>query len=157
MLCNGSLLVIHFQHSSVYTSTPNSVTIPSPILPLGNHRLFPRSLRHFLFGKQVRLYHFFLDSTYKGYHMIFLFLCRTYFTQYDALGKFVLSIPGGASGKKPTCQCRRHKRGKFSPWVRKIPWRRAWQSIPVFLPGESTDRGAWRATQSKAFQRASHN
>ena len=24
----------------------------------------------------------------------------------------------------------------FNPWVRKIPWRRAWQSIPVFLPGE---------------------
>ena len=21
-------------------------------------------------------------------------------------------------------------------WVRKIPWRRAWQPIPVFLPGE---------------------
>ena len=23
------------------------------------------------------------------------------------------------------------------PWVRKIPWRRKWQSNPVFLPGES--------------------
>jgi len=23
------------------------------------------------------------------------------------------------------------------PWVRKIPWRRAWQQTPVFLPGES--------------------
>ena len=23
------------------------------------------------------------------------------------------------------------------PWVRKIPWRRKWQPIPVFLPGES--------------------
>ena len=23
------------------------------------------------------------------------------------------------------------------PWVRKIPWRRKWQSIPVFLPGKS--------------------
>ena len=22
------------------------------------------------------------------------------------------------------------------PWVRKIPWRRAWQSTPAFLPGE---------------------
>ena len=26
---------------------------------------------------------------------------------------------------------------RFDPWVRKIPWRRAWQPIPVFLPGES--------------------
>ena len=24
-----------------------------------------------------------------------------------------------------------------NPWVRKIPWRRSWQSTPVFLPGES--------------------
>ena len=34
-------------------------------------------------------------------------------------------------------QCRRHKRHKFDPWVRNIPWRRAWKSIPVFLPEES--------------------
>ena len=25
----------------------------------------------------------------------------------------------------------------FSPWVRKIPWKRAWLPTPVFLPGES--------------------
>ena len=25
----------------------------------------------------------------------------------------------------------------FDPWVGKIPWRRAWQPAPVFLPGES--------------------
>ena len=24
----------------------------------------------------------------------------------------------------------------FNPWVGKIPWRRAWQRTPVFLPGE---------------------
>ena len=24
----------------------------------------------------------------------------------------------------------------FNPWVRKIPWRRAWQPNLVFLPGE---------------------
>ena len=29
------------------------------------------------------------------------------------------------------------KRRGFDPWVRKIPYRRAWQSTPVFLPGES--------------------
>ena len=31
----------------------------------------------------------------------------------------------------------RHKRLGFSPWVRKIPWRRAWQPTPAFLPGKS--------------------
>ena len=29
------------------------------------------------------------------------------------------------------------KRCGFDPWVWKIPWRRAWQPTPVFLPGES--------------------
>jgi len=28
-------------------------------------------------------------------------------------------------------------RDGFDPWVEKIPWRRAWQPTPVFLPGES--------------------
>ena len=45
--------------------------------------------------------------------------------------------PGGASGKGPVCQGRRHNRLGFDPWVKKIPWRRAWQPTPVFLPGES--------------------
>ena len=35
------------------------------------------------------------------------------------------------------CQCRRQKRCSFDPWVGKIPWRKAWQPTPVFLPGES--------------------
>ena len=29
------------------------------------------------------------------------------------------------------------RRPGFSPWVGKIPWRRAWQPTPAFLPGES--------------------
>ena len=33
-------------------------------------------------------------------------------------------FPGGGSGKKPACQCRRFKTHRFDPWVRKIPWRR---------------------------------
>ena len=45
-------------------------------------------------------------------------------------------FPGGASGREPTCQFRRHRRHGFDPWVGKIPWRRPWQPTPVFLPGE---------------------
>ena len=48
-----------------------------------------------------------------------------------------LGFPGGTSGKEHACQCRRHKRLGFDPLVGKIPWRRAWQPTPVFLPGES--------------------
>ena len=43
---------------------------------------------------------------------------------------------GGTSGKEATCQYRRHRRHRFDPWVRKIPWRRARQPTPVFLPGD---------------------
>ena len=52
-----------------------------------------------------------------------------------------MDFPGGASGKEPACQCRRPKRRRFDPWVRKIPRRRAWQPVPVFLLGES--HGQW--------------
>ena len=46
-------------------------------------------------------------------------------------------LPMCANGKESACQCRRHKRSEFDPWVWKILWRRAWQPTPVFLPGES--------------------
>ena len=46
-------------------------------------------------------------------------------------------FPGGTSGKEPSCQCRKCKRLGFDFWIGKIPWRRAQQPTPVFLPGES--------------------
>ena len=49
----------------------------------------------------------------------------------------VMGLSGGASGKETSCQCRRHKRHRFNLWVRKTPWRRAWQPTPVFLPIKS--------------------
>ena len=51
-------------------------------------------------------------------------------------------IPWWLGGKESACQCRTLR---FNPRVRKIPWRRKWQPTPVFLPGESIDRGAWWA------------
>ena len=45
-------------------------------------------------------------------------------------------FPSGASGKEPICQWRRYKRFRLDAWVGKIPWKRAWQPTPVFLPGE---------------------
>ena len=43
-------------------------------------------------------------------------------------------FPGASILKRIFCQCRRCR---FHPWVRKFPWRRKWQPIPVFLPGKS--------------------
>ena len=48
-----------------------------------------------------------------------------------------MGFPIGNDGKEPTCQCRRYKTCGFDPWVRKIPWRRAWQPTPMFLCEES--------------------
>ena len=47
-----------------------------------------------------------------------------------------LGFPGGAVVKNLPASAR-DTGGRFDPWVRKIPWRRKWQSTPVFLPGES--------------------
>ena len=57
-------------------------------------------------------------------------------------------FPGSSAGKESACNVgdlglipglRRSPGGRpwFDPWVEKIPWRRAWQPTPVFLPGES--------------------
>ena len=44
-----------------------------------------------------------------------------------------LGLPQWLSSKESACQCRRCG---FSPWVRKILWRRKWQPTPVSLPGK---------------------
>ena len=53
---------------------------------------------------------------------------------FAAQWRVLLGFLDGANSKEPSCQCRRHKRYRFDPWVGKIPWRRAWQPTPVFLP-----------------------
>ena len=60
------------------------------------------------------------------------------FTIFQSLLKLMSywGFPGGASGKESACQCRRHKRHRFNPWVGKIPWRRVWQPTSIFLFGE---------------------
>ena len=46
------------------------------------------------------------------------------------------SFPGGQEVKLPA-STRDIKRCGFHPWVGEIPWRRAQQPTPVFLPGET--------------------
>ena len=42
--------------------------------------------------------------------------------------------------KNPSANAGGLKRHEFNLWVGKIPWRRAWQPTPVFLPGESHEQ-----------------
>ena len=63
-------------------------------------------------------------------------------------------FPSGTSGKKAACQRRRLG---FDPWVRKIPWRRAWQTTPIFLPGESPRTAEPGGLQSMGSQRVGHD
>ena len=46
-------------------------------------------------------------------------------------------FPGGSVVEESACQRNRLRRCRFDPWVGKIPWRRKWQPLPVFLPGKS--------------------
>ena len=66
-----------------------------------------------------------------------------------------IGLPRWLSCKEAACQCPRHKRHGFDPWVRKTPWIRKWQPTPVFLPGQSH---GWRSlVGSMVSQRVEHD
>ena len=67
-------------------------------------------------------------------NLVYLLAFHSSFTSIFAS---LRGFPGGVRNKDPASQGRRYKRWGFDPWVGKIPWRRAWQPTPVFLPGES--------------------
>ena len=62
------------------------------------------------------------------------------------------SFLDGISGKESACQCRRHKRYSFYPWIKKIPWRRAENSPQFYCLQNAMDRGAWWATAHRVTQ-----
>ena len=74
--------------------------------------VFPHRLQHLLF---VGFFFFFFDDGHS----------------------YRRDFPGGASGKEPTCKCRRHKKPRFYPCLGNIPWSRKWQPTPVFLSWKS--------------------
>ena len=59
--------------------------------------------------------------------------------------------------------CLQCKRSGFVSWVRKIPWRRKWQSSPVFLPGKSHGQRSlagyspWRLKESDTTEWLNHH
>ena len=54
-------------------------------------------------------------------------------------------FPGGASDKELACQCRRCKRLKFDPWVRKTPGQGYGNPLQYSCLENPMDRGTWRA------------
>ena len=65
------------------------------------------------------------------------------------------------SGKESTCPCKRHKRRRFNPWVRKIPWRRKQQPSLELLPGKSHGQSQvgyspWDCKESDTTERLTH-
>ena len=44
---------------------------------------------------------------------------------------YIMGFPGGTSGKELPAKTEDIKRHGFNPWVRKIPWRRAWEHSSI--------------------------
>ena len=100
---------------------------------------------------------------------------------FDGEQSFSRDFPGSSAGKESTCNAgdlssiagSRSSPGEgiSSPlqyswaslpaiqetWVGKIPWRRAWQPTPVFLPGESPWTEEPGRLQSMGSQRVGYN
>ena len=49
-------------------------------------------------------------------------------------------------------QLRSHRRRGLDPWDGRIPWRREWQPIPVFLPGESNGKRSLAGYSPRGFK-----
>ena len=56
-----------------------------------------------------------------------------------------MGFPGSTSGKEPACQCRRHKRCWFDPWVERSPGGGHGNPLQYYYLENPTYRGAWRA------------
>ena len=57
-------------------------------------------------------------------------------------------------GKESACQCRRHKRFRFNPWVGKVPWRRERQPSLTWRIPQTEEPGG---LQSMGSQRVRHS
>ena len=59
---------------------------------------------------------------------------------------WLIGFPGGSSCKEYACQCRRHKRHGFNPWVREIRVAVHSNTLQYSCLKNLLDRGAWWAT-----------
>ena len=105
---------------------------PVPSLPA-----VPESLSCSVWGKAVRM----PGQEIQLQVVIMPLICLISLDRYSGLNCVPHTqkggFPGGTSGKEPAGQRTCGQRRGCNPWVRKTPWRTAWEPTPVFLPGES--------------------
>ena len=78
--------------------------------------------------------------------------------------RYIRVFPGVTSGKEPTYRCRRHKRHRFNPWVRKIfleegmathssilAWRIPWTEEPGRLQFMGSQRVGLKRLSTHAY------
>ena len=111
------------------------------------------------------------QMTLKAWNIYSLVLSRKSSSTFSLFGKkkntvippsedSLWGLNTAASGKESTCQCRRHRRRGFDPWVGKIPWRKKCNMPQYSCLENSTSRGTWQATVhgvSKSQTRLSHS
>ena len=83
-----------------------------------------------------------LHSSNLAFRVLLMSFCdsggyQTDFSGMKMLHLVVIIFHRWSSGEESTCQCKRHRKCRFDPWIGKIPWSRKWQPTPVFLPGTS--------------------
>ena len=97
-----------------------------------------------------------LHLTYRCFFHCDKIICLTTFKYRAHITHHAVPCILGASQVALVVQCRRCKRHGFDPWVGRIPWRRAWQPSPVFLPRESwwEELGGLQSTGSQRVRPA---
>ena len=89
------------------------------------------------FGEQIKVqdqFSIFCIAWCLTYVVFLLYLLISVY-QYVYVFKYTCNhngLPSWLKRERIHLQC---KRPGFDPWVGKMPWRRAWQPTPVFLPG----------------------
>ena len=94
----------------------------------GTAKLFSKEFYHFAIMPIIRVGCSF-STALLALFMVYLF-CYSHPSGYEG-------FTGGSVVKEFSCQCRRHRRCRFDPWIGTFPWRRKGQPTPVFLPGKS--------------------
>ena len=82
--------------------------------------------------------------------------CEMWHCYYSGAG-FPMGFPRWCSGKESTCLCRRLESLGFDPWIRKIPWRRAWQAHSTILAWGIPWTEEPGGLQSMQLQRVRHD